>query len=139
MLPDNSSGDPGDVPLLTMVIIQIIYGFVLVGYLAVGVYYQVRLRNYVWNTTTLGDNVLISTLSARSMIWIYTTNILAIVCTLGLAVPWAQIRTAKYRADNTLVVLADDWETYMSAQESEGTAIGDEIGEAFDVDIGIGL
>jgi uncharacterized membrane protein YjgN (DUF898 family) len=138
-VPGGGSAEAGEFQLASMLLSQATLALWGLGYLAIGVYYQVRLRNYVWNTTSLGRNELVSTLSARSMIWIYITNILAIVFTLGLATPWAQIRTAKYRADNTRIVLADDWESYLSAQTSEGTAIGDEIGEAFDVDIGIGL
>jgi len=139
MAPLSTGDGSGDVPSTMMLLDQVSFALVGFAYLAVGVYYQVRLRNYVWNTTSLGRNELVSTLSARSMIWIYITNLLAIVFSLGLATPWAQIRTAKYRADHTHVVLAEDWESYLSAQTTEGTAIGDEIGEAFDVDVGIGL
>ncbi len=73
------------------------------------------------------------------MLYLYLTNLLAIVFSIGLLTPWAQIRLAKYRADQTKVVLSDSWESYMATAEKEGSALGDEIGEAFDVDVDIGL
>jgi uncharacterized membrane protein YjgN (DUF898 family) len=109
------------------------------GYIAIGVYYQVRLRNYIWNSATLGENHFLSTLSVREMIGIYLTNLLAIIFSLGLLIPWAQIRLAKYRADHLAVWLMDDWEKYLAASGTEGSAIGDEVGEAFDVDIDLGF
>ncbi len=111
----------------------------LVGYLAVGVYYQVRLRNYIWNTSTLGENSFLSTLSAQEMFVIYLTNILAIIFSLGLLTPWAQIRLARYRAEHLEIALSDDWESYLAASGAEGSALGDEVGQAFDVDIDIGF
>lgn len=109
------------------------------GYLAIGIYYQVRLRNYIWNTATLGENHFLSTLSVREMIGIYFSNLLAIVFSLGLLIPWAQIRLAKYRAEHLSVWLVADWEKYLAASGTEGSAIGDEVGDAFDVDIDLGF
>ena len=109
------------------------------GYIAIGVYYQVRLRNYVWNKASLGETHFLSTLSVREMIGIYLTNLVAIIFSLGLAIPWAQIRLAKYRADHLAVWLVGDWEKYLAASGTEGSAIGDEVGEAFDVDIDLGF
>lgn len=111
----------------------------LLMYLGIGVYAQVRIRNYVWNKTMLGENSFVSTLSVRAMFWIYLSNIIAIVFSLGLLVPWAKVRVARYRAANTSVIAADDWERYVAADQQAGSALGDEIGEAFDVGSGIGI
>lgn len=112
---------------------------IFVFYAAVGVYYRVRIYNHVWNTSKLGGNRFVSTVSALTMFSIYATNVLAIIATVGLATPWAQIRLAKYRAAHMTVVLADDWQSYLAADQSGGSALGDEIGQAFDVDVDIGF
>jgi uncharacterized membrane protein YjgN (DUF898 family) len=109
----------------------------MAGYAAVGVYYQVRIRNHLFNTTTLGKSELVSSLEVSTMLGLYLTNLLAIVFSFGLAIPWAQIRMARYRADSTTASLADNWQTFVAAQSDAGTAIGDELGEAFDVDVGL--
>jgi uncharacterized membrane protein YjgN (DUF898 family) len=63
------------------------------------------------------------------------SNAVAIALSLGLLIPWAQIRLARYRAENMTVHLADDWRDYVAAKDRQGSALGEEIGEAFDVDV----
>ncbi len=104
-------------------------------YLVLGVYVSVRQRNHVWNALTLGNNRFSSDLSVRHMIWIYATNIIAIVLTLGLMIPWAKIRLARYRADHLTVEMQDDPDAFRAANTRDSSAIGDEIGEAFDVGV----
>lgn len=106
---------------------------------AVGVYFAVRIRNHIWSHTTLGDNQFLSTLSVTEMVKIYAVNIIAIALSLGLLVPWAKIRLAKYRAQMTEVSLADDWESYVASDISAESAIGDEVGSAFDIEVDIGI
>lgn len=104
-------------------------------YAAIGIYVQTRQRNYVWNSTTLGGNSFESRLSVRSMIFINLSNAVAIALSLGLLIPWAQIRLARYRAEHMTVHLADDWREYIASKDGQGSALGEEIGEAFDVDV----
>lgn len=109
----------------------------LAFYAAIGIYVQVRLRNYVWNTTELSDTGFISTLSVIEMLGLYLTNGLAIIFSLGLLVPWAQIRIAKYRAEHLEVNLGRDWQDHIAALTEEGSALGEEVGDVFDVDIDV--
>ena len=120
---------------VAVVLQVIIFLPLLVFYLSLGIYVQVRQRNYVWNTTALGNNRFKSNLSVRKMVILYLTNLFAIVFSLGLAIPWAQIRLAKYRAEQTQVHLADDWKRYVASGADDGSSLGGEIGEAFDVGV----
>jgi uncharacterized membrane protein YjgN (DUF898 family) len=104
-------------------------------YIAAGVYVQVRLRNYIWNMGTLGGNRFISQLSVSTMLKLYLTNMLAIALSLGLLIPWAQIRLARYRAACTELIVVDEWTSFLADARDAGSALGDEIGEAFDVGI----
>ncbi|MGI9232940.1 MAG: YjgN family protein [Woeseiaceae bacterium] len=104
-------------------------------YAAIGIYVQTRQRNYVWNSTTLGENRFESTLSVRTMIFIILTNAVAIALSLGLLIPWAQVRLARYRAEHMTVHLADNWRDYIAAKDAQGSALGEEIGEAFDAEV----
>ncbi len=109
------------------------------GYLAIGVFFQVRTRNHIWNTTNLGQTTFLSLLSVRELIWIYLSNLVAIVFSVGLLTPWAQIRLARYRAKHTEVLVGRDFETHVALQGKEGSALGDELGEAFDVELDLGF
>jgi uncharacterized membrane protein YjgN (DUF898 family) len=128
---------PGGAPLAAQALAILTMLPLLAFYVAIGIYIQTRQRNYVWNSTTLGGNNFESTLSVRSMVFIILSNMAVIALSLGLMIPWAQIRLARYRAEHLTVHLADDWRDYVAAKGSDGSALGEEIGEAFDVEVDI--
>jgi uncharacterized membrane protein YjgN (DUF898 family) len=118
---------------ITVLTMLPLFGF----YAAIGIYVQTRQRNYVWNSTTLGGNSFESTLSVRSMVFLILSNAAAIALSLGLLIPWAQIRLARYRAEHMTVHLADDWRDYIAAKGGDGSSLGEELGDAFDVEVDI--
>ena len=109
----------------------------LAVYGAIGVYIQVRQRNYVWSTTTLDETSFASDLSVRDMCLLYLTNILAIALSLGLAVPWAKVRLARYRARHMQVMLQEDWQQFVTSGRQNQSALGEELGDAFDVGVDV--
>jgi uncharacterized membrane protein YjgN (DUF898 family) len=101
-------------------------------------YTRSRLGNLVFNKTTLGEEGHFgSRLRMRKLALIYATNLLAIVFTLGLAIPWAVIRTARYRADCLAFASDRDLDAFMGDIARQVTATGEEMGEMFDVDLSL--
>lgn len=78
-----------------------------------------------------------STLSARKLGWIYVVNLLAIVLSCGLLVPWAVIRTARYRAACLRMECAGDLEGFLGDVAQPSGATGDQLGEFFDLDLSL--
>ena len=110
----------------------IVFGATLFGYT------QSRLGNLIFNSTTLdGRVVFVSRLKARKLMWLFTTNILGVLCTLGLAIPWATIRTLRYRADCVEVRSEGGLESFLGDVAVQVTATGEEMGEMFDVDLSL--
>ena len=67
-------------------------------------FYRAGVRNIAFNATTLeGGHALKSTLSRKRYIFIIFTNLIATLFTLGLAHPWAAVRTWRYLAGNTFL------------------------------------
>ena len=100
-------------------------------------YTRARVSNRVLNATTLArQHRLVSTLSARELAKLYATNIVAITLTLGFAVPWAVIRTARYRAES-LAIAGPDFDSFLGAVVRDVAATGEEVGEMFDVDLSL--
>lgn len=62
-----------------------------------------------------------------------------ILFTLGFGAPWAKVRVAKIVLTNTLVDAPNGFDKYVSQEQSQTSALGDQIGDAFDVDIGLGM
>jgi uncharacterized membrane protein YjgN (DUF898 family) len=93
-------------------------------------------NNLLRNHTQIGNNRLYGDFAAGAMLWLLFSNAVAIVCTLGMFTPWAGIRLARYNAAHTRMDTANLDDTVAEASSDE-SAIGEEIGEFFDIDIGI--
>lgn len=106
-------------------------------YYLVYVFVNTRLMNLIYNHSSVGEGRLESRLSVASLMWIYATNVLAIAISVGLLVPWARIRLARYRAEHTGVYSDAGLDRYHSASGQGISALGEEAGEIFDVDISI--
>lgn len=109
------------------------------GMFALGIFLRVRYANLMWNNTQLGSHRFESTLRVRDMTWLYASNLVAIVCTLGLAVPWAMIRLAHYRAAHFAVLAEGGIDDFVRDLEREHAATGAEMIDALDVGVDLGL
>lgn len=103
------------------------------------IYLRVRYTNLMWNNTRLLAHRFESTLRVRDMMWIYASNLVAIVCTIGLAVPWAMVRLARYRADHFCLLATGDIDEFVAASESRAGATGAELVDALDMGMDIGV
>ena len=106
-------------------------------YLWVFAYIQTKRTNLIYNDTQIQGHQLQSNLQVSSMYYLYLTNTIAIACTLGLMAPWAMIRTAQYKASCTSVMSQESLNDFVVGQSKEQSAYGEEIGEMFDIDLGL--
>lgn len=102
-----------------------------------GAYFSARIANLVWNGTRLGEHRFESQLRVLPLMWIMITNMLLVLITLGLYMPWAAVRLARYRADKLVLHPAGSLETFLAGAESEVGAVGEETLDMFDFDIGL--
>ena len=117
-------------PIIVMTVAIYGVGFYLLGYL------NSRLTNATFNGIEIGPLLLHSTLRGRDLGNLYLTNTLAVLFSLGLLVPWVKIRMAKYKASRT-EFLAKDMASIESIVQPDQSAIGEELGDMFDLDIGL--
>lgn len=109
------------------------------AFFALLVFLRVRYANLLWNNTSLAGHKFVSTVRVRDMWWLYASNLVAIICTLGLAVPWAMIRLARYRAAHFALDARGDFDEFVAASESRAGAAGAELVDALDMGLDIGL
>ncbi len=113
--------------------IIVIYGFGIIMML----FYQVRTSNYCINTTQWGQlGKLESTVRLRDLLWLYLTNGIAVLLSVGLLIPWVQVRMARYRADHTALITTASLDEVSQAVASEELALGDAGADIFDFEIG---
>ncbi len=112
---------------------------VYLGFLALPVFLRTRYTNLMWQFTRFGPHRFESTLRARDVIWIYFSNGLLIVLSLGLMVPWAMVRLARYRAKHFSVLVQGDLDNFIAETERQEGATSAELVDALDLDVDIGL
>jgi len=110
---------------------------IYIGYVVAFAYVQSRSGNLVWNHTHLGPLRFCSTLRCRDLLKLYMTNALGIIASLGLLIPWAVMRTVKYRADNMRVLQEGELSEFQGSDRNGVTAVGAEAIDFFDVDLSL--
>ena len=110
--------------------------FIYAGMFMVFVYVNSCITNLIYNHLTVAGNRLRSELAAGELIWIYLVNSAAILCTLGMAIPWAMIRMAQYRAARLTLISAGTLDSFRTVHSAEESAVGAEVDAFFDIDIG---
>jgi len=107
------------------------------SYLLVYSYIQAKSGNLVWNAMQLGPIRFQSTLKAGGLVKLYLTNVLGILFSAGLLIPWAVVRTLKYRADNLRGLIKGDFSPFEGSESTTVLATGAEVGEIFDLDVSL--
>lgn len=107
------------------------------GYVFAFAYVQANITNTVWNWISLGPLCFRCTLKTFEMVKLYLTNAIGIIASAGLLIPWAVIRTFKYRVDRTQVINTGDLSEFQGCQTETVQAAGAELTEFFDMDLSL--
>ena len=115
----------------------------LITFFVIPIAVHVAELRYRYNHTRFGKDMarFRTTISIAGMLWIYVTNLLAIIFSFGLAIPWATIRMLRYRISRIQVYCESEERIDMmiSEAEKEASAIGAEIMDGLDMSAGIGI
>lgn len=100
-------------------------------------YVTARMQNLVWAHTRSDDVRILSTLKARSMLWLSIKNWFLVVCTLGLYWPFAAIARARMQLEAMGIASQVSLDSLVQqGRATEGEAAGDAAGDLFGLDIG---
>ncbi|MNR77760.1 Inner membrane protein YjgN [compost metagenome] len=95
------------------------------------------IQNLIWNNTQLNQHRFLSDMKWTRMAFITITNILGIICTLGLFLPFAQIRAMKYRVECMALLPDGSLETFIAASKQEVAATGEGVADLLDFDLSL--
>ncbi len=112
-------------------------GLLIPVYFAVAATIAAAIINLTYRNATLGPHRLASDVPALGLGWLYASNALAILLSLGLLIPWAQVRLARYRLAHMRVTAVGSLDDFVAGQGEDVSSLGAEFGEAFDLDIGL--
>lgn len=120
-----------------MLITVFVVGLNIILMLLIAPFFQSRSQNLIWGKTHLGQHFIRSQLRARGLAWIYVSNTVLVLLTLGFFVPWASVRLARYRVQSLSVQSFASLDGFLADQQADSGAIGQETAEWFDIDIGL--
>lgn len=109
----------------------------LLAYFVVFSFLRAATTKLVLNNTTVGEHKIQCHWNISRVMFIQTSNIVAIVFSAGLLIPWATIRLRRYQIENLSIAIAGRIDEIMAVQSAEVSALGDELGDVFDIDIGL--
>lgn len=109
--------------------------FTLLFYLFIFAYMATSLGNLYFNATTLGQHGFQMNLQTKNMTWLYFSNTIGIILSLGLFVPWAKVRTTRYRTQCLRLDLLGGLDHFVNAELQNVSALGEQVGEVFDMDV----
>lgn len=133
--PSNLILDSEDGLSFILILVSVI--ILLLVVLPLGTIYSALTRNAIYQGIVLEDGHRFkSTISATTLIWIALSNSVAVVFSLGLLLPWARIRVARYLCAHSWVAPNSSLDEFAGDLQRSPTAIGDAYMDIESVDIG---
>lgn len=125
-------------PTAAMGVIAMFYFVLFAAFLPAAFIYSTLTRNTVYNAMKLeGGHRFVSTVYVFKMMWIAVSNAVVVVCTFFLMLPWAQVRMARYLADNTGVIPGNSLDEFIDEQHAAGSTMGAAYTDLEGIDIGL--
>jgi uncharacterized membrane protein YjgN (DUF898 family) len=125
--------DPGKLASLVPVLLLSI----VIPYFLATAYLHKSLGNVSFGSTLVGPHRLLSNMELWPLLKIYVVNTLLIVLTLGLFLPWAQVRVTRYRLESLSLEVHGGLDSFVADQQKQVAAAGEELGDFLDVDLGL--
>jgi uncharacterized membrane protein YjgN (DUF898 family) len=124
-------------PVVLFRTLGILYGAIILFSISIGPAFQALITNLIWNNTRVGANRITCNLSPLRLIWISASNVVLVVITLGLFIPWASVRLAKYQLESVRLLPVGNLQEFESAEPEAIGAVGEETAAVFDFDISL--
>jgi uncharacterized membrane protein YjgN (DUF898 family) len=105
-------------------------------FLLLGAYFEKSFVNATFDGLGIGPHRLRCQVQMKRLLYLYVTNVLGVLFSLGLAYPWALVRRLKYQLESMSVETQGSLDGFLAASDPATSATGEELGEFFDVDFG---
>ncbi|EAT12122.1 DUF898 domain-containing protein [Bermanella marisrubri] len=107
----------------------------IVGYFALMVYMSTSILNLMFNQTEIEEHRFVAQVPAVGFAKVLIINTFLTMITLGLYLPAAQVRMAKFVSENVELNVVGSLENFTAAQAQDSNALGDELGNVFDLGV----
>jgi len=132
LMAGNLEGLENAMPMLVVA-----YLFIIGIYTFIIAYVKAKTYNLIYQNTAIENHTLRAKVKTADLTILFITNTLGIALTAGLFIPWAKVRTAKFFTNNTALQVHGNLNRFIAVQNLYQNAVGEEIGDMFDIDVGI--
>lgn len=101
-------------------------------YFGLIVFFMVKTTNLFYRSSALAEHSFESNLTIPSLAKVILINALLTLITLGLYLPAAKVRMTKYICSCLVMNATDSLDNFAAAEKEQVSALGDELGQAFD-------
>ena len=95
------------------------------------------IQNVIWNHTGLREHEFRCDMKWGGLLWIYFTNMLGIIVTLGLFTPFAKVRAMKYRLESMSMIVNGSLDGFVAAEQEQIGATGEGVADFADFDLSL--
>lgn len=106
-------------------------------YILFASYRDATIGRLVWQHTTLGRMRFDYKWRTWDLFKLNLSNTFAILISLGLLVPWAEIRTARYQLQGLALAPAEELDSFVAGENEQVGATGDEAADFLGFDFGL--
>jgi uncharacterized membrane protein YjgN (DUF898 family) len=132
------SADPKAMGSILALPLFVLYPVLLYAIYAIPIAIHTMTINLALGNTTLdGRHELRSELGPFRLAWIFLSNAVLVLFTIGFFYPWAQVRMVRYQAAHLKVLAMSNLDEFTSEAVATQGAIGEEIASFFDIGIGL--
>jgi uncharacterized membrane protein YjgN (DUF898 family) len=124
-------------PRAVLKVVFILYGVAIAIGVVIGPVFHALMTNLVWNNTRLGGHRIECNIAPLGLIWITVSNLVLVLVTLGLFIPWAMVRLTRFQVESMRLVPATDLQEFVAAAPEDVDAVGAETATVFDFDISL--
>jgi uncharacterized membrane protein YjgN (DUF898 family) len=117
---------------------EIVVGGLLAVYVAMFLafpLFMTMMQNLIWNHTSLEHHRFQSDMKWGRLTFIMLTNLLGIIFTLGLYIPFAKVRAMKYRIESTALLVQGNLDEFVADTRKQVSATGEGMLDLLDFDL----
>ena len=114
--------------------VMLFYLCVLTIPVAIGI----QIKRAFWNSLSLEKVFFVSVVNTAELLWIWVTNALAIIFSLGMLYPWARVRKYKYELSHLRVMAAaDNMKSFAQTPNQDVRPLGEASADLLDIGLEI--
>lgn len=95
------------------------------------------IQNLIWNHTQLGSHQFRCQMRWGRVVYLSATNLIGVICTLGLFMPFAHVRWLRYRVESMTLLENDSLEDFVADEKAQVSATGEGMADLLDFDLSL--